>query len=316
MTVEQLFKEWLECHQRYQIKLQTYVRYQCVYRVNIKPQLANKEINQLTKRDIQDFMNHLKNSTSIRTGKELSRSSLNMILAVLKLMFDYAVDFDLLENNPTARVKTMANNKIRMKPTALTKDEQFKIERFIYNLDQDEYLEYFGIIVCLYTGLRIGELIALEWSDIDLNEGIMHIGKTTYTSLNSLGQWQKFTGTPKTKTSDREIPLPDWLIDELIRIKNLNLGQNVIVRCDGKEMSDKLLRWRFNCLLKKLDINHHNFHSLRHTFATRAIENGMDVKTLSEILGHANPNITLSVYTHSMSEHKKLMMQNMNRIWL
>ena len=310
MTVNELFNEWLECYQKDQIKVQTYVRYKSLYNINIESFIGTRNIEEITRREMQMVLNQIKTKKSKRTGKELSCVSVNMCLIVLNMMFDYAVDFELLQANPCERVRSVPS-KTKKKVFAFSIEEQIKIENYIENIHNDEY---FGIILDLYTGLRIGELLALEWDDIDFDNGLMYINKTVYTTLNEDGEWETVTDTPKSKTSNREIPLPDWIIKRLKKIKENSKGKYVVSRNDGSVISAKLYRWRYNQMLEKLKIEHHHFHSLRHTFATRALENGMDIRTLADILGHSNANITLNVYAHSMIEHKRQMMNNMQRV--
>jgi integrase len=310
MTVDELFNEWIDCYQKDQIKIQTYVRYKSLYKFNIQPLIGERNIEDLQKREMQVVMNKIKTRTSERTGKPLGYVSVNMCLTLMNMMFEYAVDFDLLEANPCSRVRGISA-KDKRKVIAFTKEEQVKIEKFVEETNNDEY---FGIILDLYTGLRIGELLALEWGDIDLREGFMCINKTVFTTVNEKGEWRTVIDTPKTRTSNREIPLPDWIIKRLKKLKDKAISRMVVCKNDGSRMSTKLYRWRYNEMLEKLEIEPHHFHALRHTFATRALENGMDVRTLADILGHANANVTLNVYAHSMTEHKRHMMNNMQRV--
>lgn len=112
---------------------------------------------------------------------------------------------------------------------------------------------------------------------------------------------EQITDSPKTRTSNREIPLSDDMLLMFMEMKERSNSEFVISHEDGEPITQRLYRWRFNKMLDDLGIRHLNFHALRHTFATRAIESGMDVKTLSEILGHSNAAVTLNVYTHSMT---------------
>ena len=166
----------------------------------------------------------------------------------------------------------------------------------------------YGILLCLYSGLRIGELIALQWSDIDFSKGILTVSKSCYDGKDGL-----IIDEPKTASSCRTIPLPKQLFPILrgIRKKSDSL---FVVSNHGKPVSVRSYQRSFELLLKKLKIAHRGFHSLRHTFATRALECGMDVKTLSEILGHKNPTVTLNRYAHSLIEHKTLMMNRLGNL--
>ena len=161
--------------------------------------------------------------------------------------------------------------------------------------------KYRGIILCLYTGLRIGELLALTWNDIDFEKSILSITKTCHDG-NENGEHIRIIDTPKTENSMRQIPLSKTLVKMLKEIKKKSKCEFVIA--DGeKPVFIRSYQRMFELFLKELKLPHKGFHSLRHTFATRALECGMDVKSLSEILGHKNAMITLNRYAHSLWEH-------------
>ena len=168
----------------------------------------------------------------------------------------------------------------------------------------------FGVLLCLYSGLRIGELLALEWNDVDLVKGEVSVTKSCYDGTDEQRRLCRIITTPKTDSSVRIIPVPKQLIPLLREHKKKSKSKYVI--SNGAEgVTVRSYQRSFELLLKKNNIEHHGFHVLRHTFATRAIECGMDVKSLSEILGHKNPTITLKRYVHSFMEHKK---EYMNRV--
>lgn len=173
----------------------------------------------------------------------------------------------------------------------------------------------FGVVLCLYTGLRIGEVLSLTWDDIDLQKGIITVSKSCHDSWEN-GKYVKIIDTPKTDCSERIIPLPKQLLLRLREYKKSSSGNYVI--CGERVYGAQVRSYQksFELLLKRLKLPHKGFHSLRHTFATRALECGMDIKTLSEILGHKNPTITLKRYAHSMLEHKTEMMNRLGKLLL
>ena len=172
----------------------------------------------------------------------------------------------------------------------------------------------FGVVLCLYTGLRIGELLALEWSDIDFQKGIISVSKSCHDGKDENGKFARITDTPKTETSEREIPFPKQLIPYLRNLKKDSKSVYVVASDSDKLISVRAYQRSFELFLKRIHIPHKGFHSLRHTFATRALECGMDVKTLSEILGHKNANVTLNRYVHSLMEHKREMMNRLGKL--
>lgn len=166
----------------------------------------------------------------------------------------------------------------------------------------------YGIVLCLYTGLRIGELIALKWQDVDLRENMLVVSHSCHD-----GKGGVVLDTPKTQSSCRVIPLPKQIVPLLKTLKRHSKSEFVVSN-DGKGVSVRSYQRSFELLLKKLNIPHKGFHSLRHTFATRALECGMDVRTLSEILGHKNPTITLNRYAHSLMDYKTAMMNRIGKL--
>jgi len=171
----------------------------------------------------------------------------------------------------------------------------------------------FGIVLSLYTGLRIGELAALEWSDIDLRARELHITKSCHYGRDSSGKFRRITEAPKTESSLRIIPIPKQLVPYLSELKRKSRSRYVISRGE-KPISIRSYQRSFSAMQKRLGIAHRGFHSLRHTFATRALECGMDVKTLSELLGHKSPTVTLNRYAHSLIEHKREMMNRLGKL--
>jgi len=188
--------------------------------------------------------------------------------------------------------------------------EQKKLEGYILNNKKEKL---FGIVLCLYTGLRIGELLALEWADFDFEKSELHINKTCHDGKDRNGNFVRITDSPKTNSSIRNIPIPKQLLPYLKKIKKHN-PFSLFVSNNGKPITVRSYQRSFDLMLKKLEIPHRGFHALRHTFATRALECGMDIKTLSEILGHKNPNVTLNRYAHSFMEHKKDLMNKVGRL--
>ena len=169
--------------------------------------------------------------------------------------------------------------------------------------------------MCLYTGLRIGELLGLEWKDVTLERGIIHIDKTVYREKDNTGTWQLIVDSPKTKSSARDIPLPKYIVKLLKMQIKVSKSAYVVENKKGERMSIRSYQYMFERLTEKAGVRKLNFHALRHTFATRALECGMDIKTLSEIMGHKNASITLNRYAHSMMDTKIKMMQKLPKIF-
>ena len=309
MTTQILLNEWLETYQKEHIKARTYSRYQGLISMHILPALGATNISELGRREIQEFLTQQKKDGNIRNGEKLSATSANMMLSVLNLAFEYACDMEYIEKNPCLRVRrTKAETK---KIEAFTVEEQRAIESEIARSD-DRRLH--GVLLCLYTGLRIGELLGLTWDDVDFTKGVIKITKTVYREKNENGMWQLCVDTPKTKASDRVIPLPEYINVLLSADQESAVTPYIVENKKGERMSIRSYQYLFEKLTERAGVRKLNFHALRHTFATRAIECGMDIKTVADIMGHKNASITLNRYAHCMLDHKIEMMQKLPRI--
>ena len=295
--------QWLENYIRPSVKVRTYERYRLIVEQHIKDKIGGIELNDLSPLVLQSFITELLQSGNKRTGKGLSANSVNAVISVIQSSLRTAHLLGLTKEYMADKLK---RPKLKEKPVeCFTLAEQKQIEQAVLNGKKDKL---YGIILCLYSGLRIGELIALQWSDIDLVKGILTVSKSCHDGKDGL-----IIDEPKTAASRRTIPLPKQLMP-LVKMLKKRSDSDFAVSSHGKPVSVRSYQRSFELLLKKLDIPHRGFHSLRHTFATRAIECGMDVKTLSEILGHKNPTVTLNRYAHSLMEHKQDMMNRLGKL--
>lgn len=310
MTTNELMSEWLDRCGRERIKPRTYSRYRGVIMQHILPELGGVPIEHIGRRQIVDFLAAHRATGNMRWGERLSATSTNLIITVLHSAFSYARDMALLPDNPCEHIKRIPPPPGRV--DAFTREEQRRLEKCIAGLG-DRRL--FGIRLCLYTGLRIGELLGLEWSDIDPTRGILQIGKTVYREKNDDGDWQLFIDRPKTVSSVRVIPLPPFLTEELQAYCMTARSDYLVENKKGERMSVRSYQYLFERLTEKAGVRKLNFHALRHTFATRALECGMDIKTLSELMGHKNATITLNLYAHSMLDTKIAAMSKMEKIF-
>ena len=166
----------------------------------------------------------------------------------------------------------------------------------------------------MYSGLRIGELCALKWSDIDFENGIVRVSKALQRVPDKLGKGKTKIAitSPKSKTSVRDIPVPFFILDLLEQEKRS--GEFYVLSRTSKPMEPRTMQNRFKAILKNCGIRNANFHLLRHTYATVCIESGFDAKTVSELLGHSNVNITLNRYVHSSMETKRRCVDRLNLV--
>ncbi len=299
--------EWLAHYVKPANKLRTFEQYSCAVRVHILPGVGDYELAELTPFVLQKFITDLALNGNKRTGKGISANYIKAILSIVQNSLKIAHLVGFLPEYSANKIKRPKT--IEKQVDCFTAREQKKIERAALAADKNKYR---GIVLCLYTGLRIGELLALTWSDIDFEKGVLSVTKTCHDG-NVNGKHVRIFDTPKTENSRRQIPLSKSLAKMLKEMKKKSKCEFVIA--DGKKpVFIRTYQRMFELLLKKLRLNHKGFHSLRHTFATRAIECGMDVKSLSEILGHKNATITLNRYAHSLWEHKAEMMNKISKL--
>ena len=308
MKLKEWLDIWLNKYTKFAVKLRTYERYKYIIAKHINPKLGEFDLDNLSAVKLQDYVLSELESGNLISSKGLANNSVIGIVNVLKSALKLAKSLEICAVDNSDKIKLpMATEK---PVTAFEKWEQEKLEKYCLSSNKTNYL---GIVICLYTGIRLGELLALTWNDIDFKSGIMTISKTAY-RIKQNGKPQVVIDKPKTKNSSRLIPLPKQLLEILKRARRISKSDFVLSTRTGGIVGTRAYQKTYERILKKLNIPYKNFHSLRHTFATRAIEMGMDVKTLSEILGHKNPVITLQRYTHSMLSYKTEMMNKMGKM--
>jgi integrase len=289
-TVESVMYDWLYST-KHKIKYSTYVKYETTINNHITPQLGKIKINLLTNLHIVQFVDGLTTHLSI--------STINNILIILGMGLKYAESEYYIK---CPNIQLLKPKKKEMKVLSLL--EQQNLINHIVNKN-DCYS--FAILIALFTGVRIGELCALQWEDIKDNK--IHITKTMQRIKNKSGKSVVMTTAPKTENSNRVIPVP-IVLSEMIK-KNQSSKGYVIHQHNNKYVEPRLLQKKFKEITNACGLDNVNFHTLRHTFATRCIEVGFDIKTLSEILGHTNVRTTLDRYVHSSFELKKINMDKL-----
>lgn len=293
-TVDDIMHEWLE-QSKNQLKISSYQKYQTTIHNHISKQLGKIRISNLTSVTISRF------TDSLLTNEGLSRETVNNVLIVLGMGLEFAKrhyqtiipDISLLRS-PKAKTRVLS-----------VYEHQLLVRHL---LSQDNVFS-FGILLALYTGLRIGEICALKWEDF--LDNTIHISKTMQRLKNASGKTEVMILPPKTNSSYRIIPIPTALLPIIEKYRR-NSGY-VLTRPNGKFAEPRLMQNKFSECIKACGLEGVHFHTLRHTFATRCIESGMDVKTLSEILGHSDVKTTLNKYVHSSFELKK---QSIDRLSL
>ena len=308
MKLNEWLDIWLNKYVKHTVKLRTFERYKYNVEKHINPEIGDYDLNNLSASVLQDFVLKKLESGNLKTGGQLANNSVIGIVNIIKAALSQAVSFEIIQKEYSNKIKLPEKKK---KPVnAFEKQEQQKIEQYCLNSKKQNHI---GIVICLYTGLRIGELLALTWDDIDFANGLMKVDKEAY-KIKQNGVWHTIIDKPKTKSSIRVIPLPKTLLSKLKDIKKKSKNEHIISTRENKVVDTRSYQKTFERILRKLNIPYKNFHSLRHTFATRAVELGIDVKSLAEIMGHKNPTVTLQRYTHSLLSYKTDMMNKLGKM--
>lgn len=301
-------RNWLEVYVASSVKKRTYDIYERMIRLHILPAMGDLNIAHIENSNIQKFVNYLNVSGNLKQGGGLSLGTINLILAILKNSFERAVIVGLIKQNPCSNI--IKPKCLQLKIKCFTEREQGKLTSLLMSIEDSRS---FGVLLALYTGVRIGELLALTWSDVDMRKNLISITKTTYECKQADGKWCQVVDSPKTVQSTRLIPIPT-AIRKMIATQIRTSKSKYVVEHNGEMMKVRTYQCYFKRLLEKNNIRVMSFHSLRHTFATRMIEIGVDVKTVSELLGHKDTVITLNRYVHSGIEQKKRAMNSLAKI--
>ena len=299
-----LYKDWIYdwlLDKKNYIKESTYANYSNAIFNHIIPKLGNYKLNALSNKLIQDYLLELSRNGKKNNSGGLSVKTIKDITIIIKGSIRKAINEGLMNHIELSfnYPKDESSEKIYV----LTKNEQKKITDYCINNINSRNI---GILISLYSGLRIGELCALKWEDIDFKKSLIVITKTVqriYIKDKLESKSKIIITNPKTKNANREIPINKDFLEILKQIKTSN--QDYVISGNDKLIEPRTYRKYFDKVLKDIKINHINFHALRHTFATNCISLGIDYKTVSELIGHANVNITLNLYVHPRMSQKK-----------
>lgn len=299
-----LYKDWIYTwllEKKDYIKESTYANYSNNIFNHIIPKLGNYYLNELNHKVIQDFLLELSKNGRKDNNGGLAEKTIKDITIIIKGSIKKGINEDKIKhieltfNYP----KDNKENKLYV----LTKREQNKITNYVLENINSRNI---GLLISLYSGIRIGELCALRWEDVDFKKNCLTINKTiqrVYIKDKNKNISKVIITTPKTKNANREIPINKDFLEILKKVKTDK--KSYILTGNEKYIEPRTYRKYFNKILDELKIKHFNFHSLRHTFATNCISLGVDYKTVSELLGHANVNITLNLYVHPRYSQKK-----------
>lgn len=305
MKLNDVYNEWLPVKRR-QVKGSTLSCYQLIYLNILAPRFGNTDVENMGKKVVTAFLYELLDSGT------KSKKYCSDILIVIKMLIRFAGDeLDIDVPDTTWKVIWPTKNKVvTPKLERYTAEEYRKIVSYVMDNPSPRNL---GILLTICTGMRIGEVCALQWQDVDLVGKVIHVNKTIeriYLPEN-IGTDKKKTvveiGSPKTNSSDRYIPILKDIFPIVKKFSAVCKPEYYVCSCSEGFVEPRTLRTYYRIfILEKVKLDHCiKFHGLRHTFASTLIENKVDVKTVSTILGHSDISTTLDVYVHPSDEAKR-----------
>ncbi len=297
--VKDLMETWLRLRS-IELKESTYYQYESIIRNHILPFFDGVRLSSLTPESIASFIRTLQMSGRTDTNGGLSEKTVDSIARIFRSAIKlakkrYYINLDsLLDIKPP----TPKQNHIEI-------FGESECEAISQSILSEPDLIGTGILLALSYGLRLGEICGLKWSDIDFVENTITINRTAM-RLSTGTHTKLVVQTPKTDNSYRTIPITKDMSELLLSLQNGASSDTYILSASNtKPYEPRTLQDRFKSFLKRMGLPNRNFHSLRHTFATRVIERGCDPKAVSEILGHKNVKTTLELYVHSSMQHKR-----------
>lgn len=301
-TLQEAAGLWLEARKNYW-KPGTCATYEQLLAKYIIPYFGEIFIEQINNQKMEQFILEIS-----KTEHFLSRNYqfqicgvVRRILLYMNKTYDCAVT---IPNNPVEKGHTQ--------PKMMPLDKSMnRLEKYLLENCQDDTC--LGILIAFHTGIRIGELSALMWKDINLDEEIISIRRNLMRVKES-STTQIIEQTPKTLDSCRMIPIPPKLVPVLRKYRKED-SFYVVSGMKNLWAEPRTIQYRFKTILKKCDIEYFNFHMLRHAFATRCVSMGLDIKSLSEILGHSNIQMTLNLYVHPTMQQKKELMNRYDALF-
>ncbi len=307
MTEIESFREisslWKEEKRKY-VKLSTISAYAIILENHLLPAFGDKS-KAIEEIDVQEFV-----FDKLNAG--LSQKTVKDFMIVLKMVYRFGVKLGKLEHREWDIKYPISQERTGIEVLSVANHRKlvtFVAENFTFrNL---------GILLCLHTGMRIGEVCALKWEDIDITQGIINVRRTIeriYIIENGERRTELIISTPKTQNSIREIPLSKELIKVIKPLKKVVNDTFFVLTNECKPTEPRTYRNYYKSVLQNLKIPLLKFHGLRHSFATRCIESQCDYKTVSVILGHANISTTLNLYVHPNLEQKKRCIDKMTKL--
>lgn len=301
--------EWLRS-KKSSVKESTLACYSNLVKNHIVPTLGRFPADRIDTVMLRDFLLEMKAHGQVRGGGPLSDKTVSDLKSILVQILHYAKSHGMLAVIP----ECPAVARRQRKTSVFTELEQKRVEAKVLQEDTPFSL---GVLISLYGGIRIGEACGLQWKDFDCGNETVSIHKTvsriTATDAQTDSKTKVVINAPKTDCSVRTIPLPTPIFQYFMERRRD--GDCYVVTGTTKYMEPRVCLERYKRLLHRAGVAEHTFHALRHTFATRCIENGVDVKSLSEIMGHSDVKITMQRYVHPSMDSKKAQVNKLPCFW-
>ena len=302
-TFREIASEWKRDKQRF-VKETTMAVYGLQLQTHLLPAFGDRTM--IEEKDVQQFVvDKLNKGLSERTTKD--------VLIVLKMVVRWANKHAGWDNRTDWEI-IFPTRREQIELEVMTVTDQQKIVKYV---KENFTFKNLGLQICLFTGLRIGEVCGLKWSDYNVSNNTLTINRTIeriYTIDNGQRKSRVVVSTPKTASSNRTIPMNKKLQKVLKELEKVVNKDFYIISNSEKPIEPRTYRNYYNKVLSKLGIAKLKFHGLGHSFATRCIENNCDYKTVSVLLGHADVSTTMNLYVHPNMEHKKKCIERLVKI--
>ena len=297
ISLSEWMSYWMENELLGSVKASSYHVYRRQIGNHLLPQLGNYDLSELTPGVIHGFVEDLEASG-------LAGSTTKGAYRLLSAALRFAQEEGIIEKNPCRKIKVHGTQSSEQR--VLTQREQERIRSL--SQTQDDLF----VLLSLYTGMRLGEVCALRWSDIDWEKRTITVRRTAQRVARLKpedgGRTMLMIGSPKSMRSQRVLPVPDFLLERLKK-RMAGTASEYVFGVSDRAAEPRTLQRRFQRMMDKLGITGAHFHTLRHSFATRLLELGVDVKTVSVLLGHSSAKTTLDFYAHSLMDRQRSAME-------
>ncbi|WMJ22194.1 site-specific integrase [Paludicola sp. MB14-C6] len=328
ITLSEWLTTWLKEYASVTLRPSTYISYEGYIHNHINPIMGGIPLKNLTTDRLQVFYNEKSESGRLDGKGGLSPKTLRNLHNMLHKALEQACKNNMIASNVSDN--TILPKRENKEMRVLSRSEQ---KTLLQHIDSERL--GFAILLDLSTGMRIGELCGLKWNDIDFDRKVLFIRRTLQRVKTSIAELENsnapktmiLEGNVKTDNSYREVPIQEKIFIKLLEYQKRQQQEKTLASSAyddndyifatqlGGVIEPSTMRDMYNRLLKQAGISHANFHALRHTFATRAIESGVPIKAVSDILGHATVQLTMDLYCHSSIDLKREAVDKMAELW-